>query len=45
MVNTNLKCAANERPIIAGNITGYRKAVIDGASGFLREAKDAISLF
>lgn len=45
MANTNLECAASGRPLITSDIPGCKEAVIDGASGFLCEVKNADDLY
>lgn len=45
MANTNLECAAMERPIITSNIHGCKEAVIENVSGFLCEKQNTESLY
>lgn len=45
MANTNLECAATGRPVITSNIAGCKEAVINGASGFLCDVRNAESLY
>lgn len=45
MANTNLKCAASNRPIITSNIHGCIEAVKDGITGFLCEKENAEDLY
>ncbi len=45
MSNVNLESAANGRPVITTNVPGCQETVDDGKTGFLVNARDAISLF
>lgn len=45
MANTNLECAAMERPVITTNIHGCLEAVIDGKSGYLCDKQSVASLY